>query len=199
MGPIAALDSVFTKFFSVRGRASRSEYWWFVFMRVVILFAAIAGDLLLFDPNAPVSLNPLSYFSGMWILITIIPSFTVAIRRLHDTGRSGLYYFTQGVPLVGGLLFLILMCLDSERGDNLYGPPPFGPRGSTYSGVSDIDLGIAQIAPQKPVKHNPYAGYAYLDRADEAPSPEMIAARKEAVSELYRTRVLGQKPSPQHG
>ena len=199
MGPIAALDSVFTKYFTLRGRAPRSEYWWFVVMQFVILWVAVAGDLWLLDPSGPISLNPLSYFTGVWMLITVIPQFTCAIRRLHDSGRSGIYYLVTFVPFIGWLWFLILMCLDSERGDNIYGPPPFGPRGSTYRGLSDADLGIAQITPQRDIKHNPYAGYALLDQARQEPTPEMIAARKAQVSELYRTRVLGQKPTPQEG
>jgi len=89
------------------------------------------------------------------------------------------------------------MCMDSDHRDNAYGPPPFGQRGSSYRGLSDNGLGKANGAERKP--HNPYAGNALLDRAQEEPTPEMIAARKEAVSELYRTRVLGQKPTPQPG
>ena len=38
---------------------------------------------------------------------------------------------------------------------------------------------------------------ALLDKARQEPTAEMVAARKEAVSELYRTRVLGQRPTPQ--
>ena len=190
MGPISALDSVFTKFFTLRGRASRSEYWWFALMSFVILLAAIAGDVFLFDPSKPISINPMSYFSLMWILITIIPNFTVSIRRLHDSGKSGAYYFVLFVPFVGSIIFLILMCLPSDHNQNHWGSPPFGPRGSQYDGH---DIGHVGLVPKVKKAHNPYAGYALLDQARTEPTPEMLAARKEAVSQLYQTRVLGRK------
>ena len=197
MGPIGALDSVFSKYFTIRGRASRSEYWWFVLMYTIILCFAIWGDLIFFDPTKPMSLNPFAYFTGAWMIVTIIPHFTVTVRRLHDSGKAGYWYLVILLPL-GGLILLVLMLLPSDYGDNAYGQAPFGPRGSQYQGHDISNPGL-------PVKHkaaepsNPYAGYALLDQMRAGPTPEMIAARKEAVSALYKQRVLGQAPDPEPG
>lgn len=195
MGPFSALDSVFTKYFSFKGRASRSEYWWYQLMYFIILIAAFSFDVYLFDPNAPVSLNPLSYFTSFWLLANIVPNLTVSVRRLHDSGKSGLFWLVLFIPFIGSILFIILMVLESDHRDNIYGPPPFGTRGSGYAGndLDDVSLtgrGTAQA------KGNPYAAYAYLDQARQQPSAEMIAARKEEVRSLYQTRVLGKAPPP---
>lgn len=189
MGPFQALDSVITKYFTLKGRASRSEYWWYTLMSLIILTAAVIFDIYLFDPTAPVSLNPLSYFTGFWLIFTLIPTFTVTVRRLHDSGKSGVWYLSFGLPVVGGLIWFITMILDSDHGENLYGPPPFGQRGTSYAG-NDID--DTSLTPRQAAPRNPYAGYALLDRANQPQTSEMAQARKAEVSDYYRSRVLGQ-------
>lgn len=192
MGPIRAVDSVFSKFFTLRGRASRSEYWWFQLMSVLILCAAVAGDLWLFDPAAPLTLNPFAYFTSTWVIVIFIPQFTVTVRRLHDSGKSGLWYLTFLLPFVGWLFHLVTMLLPSDHGDNFYGPPPFGGGGSRYMAS---DPGDPTLTPRRPRDHNPYAGYALLDQANRPVTAEMQAARKAQMQDYYRTRVLGQAPA----
>lgn len=194
MGPLGAIDSVFTQFFSLRGRACRSEYWWFLLMHTIITFAAVFADVWIFisNPQPVPSLNPFSYFTTFWLIITIIPMFTLTIRRLHDSGKSGWWYLTFSLPVVGWIFWLVTMCQDSERGANSYGPPPFGPRGSTYDGVDPANPNVTHRRQQT---HNPYAGYALVAKADAPVTPEMQAARKEQMAEYYRTRVLGQPGS----
>ena len=55
------------------GRATRSEYWW-----CALVYHIGVGTLL--------ALNPVLF--GLWAIVTLIPSFTVMVRRLHDTNRS---------------------------------------------------------------------------------------------------------------
>ncbi|MEY1554010.1 DUF805 domain-containing protein [Yoonia sp. R2331] len=183
-----------SKYFTLRGRATRSEYWWYFLMYIIITCAALAFDVYLYDPFQPVSLNPFSYFTSFWLIVNIIPQFTVTVRRLHDTDKSGFWYLINLVPL-GWVVMLVFMVLPSDPRDNSYGPPPFGPRGSKYQGhdLDDISLtGNSAARAQEP--HNPYAAYAALERSRQPASPEMIAARKEQVTALYQQRVLGRKP-----
>ena len=191
MGPFKALDSVFTQFATFKGRAPRSEYWWFVFMNVIITFCALVGDLYLLDPYATPSLNPFSYFTGFWLIITFIPGLAVTIRRLHDAGYSGLWYLISFVPF-GWIALLILMVLPSEPGANIYGPPPFGGGGSTYGSRGLDDPHAILNGPQSPQKADPYAPYAALERARRPKSEEMIAAQKEEVNDYFRKHVLKQ-------
>jgi uncharacterized membrane protein YhaH (DUF805 family) len=189
MGPFKALDSVITQYATFRGRASRSEFWWFALMHFLIMLCAIAGDLYLFDPFAPITLNPFAYFTGFWIIATIIPQLAVTIRRLHDAGYSGLWYFIAFVPL-GTLVLLVLTVLPSEAGANIYGPPPFGGGGSTYGSRGLDDPHAVLNAPQRPAKADPYAPYAALERARQPKSADLIAAQKEEINDYFRTRVL---------
>ena len=54
-----------------------------------------------------------------------LPSLAVAVRRLHDTNRSGwFYYLISLIPLVGVIILIVFMCQDSARGPNRYGPSP---------------------------------------------------------------------------
>ena len=77
-------DSVSTclrKYFVVEGRASLSEFWWFQLIWVVAYLS-----IILFSNN-----EPIVFFSLGIIILIAIPLFTVGIRRLHDTNKSGLY------------------------------------------------------------------------------------------------------------
>jgi len=90
------------------GRASRSEYWWFY------LFTLIAGLAAEIVGSTVGNLATLAFF---------LPSLALAVRRLHDVGRSGwwvLILFTViGIPV-----FLYWMVKDSDKGKNAYGEGP---------------------------------------------------------------------------
>lgn len=58
--------------------------------------------------------NPINTIYGLAVLV---PSIAVAVRRMHDIGRSGWWIL---FPLVN----LVFLCLDSEPGENEYGPNP---------------------------------------------------------------------------
>jgi uncharacterized membrane protein YhaH (DUF805 family) len=58
------------------------------------------------------------------ILIYIIPSYSLTIRRLHDINLNGYFYLTQFIPLIGSVIFLILMFIKGTENTNRYGPPP---------------------------------------------------------------------------
>ena len=57
-------------------------------------------------------------------LIALIPSISVFVRRMHDIGRSGWWYWLALVPLVGVIVLLVFLLTGSDRGDNQYGPEP---------------------------------------------------------------------------
>ena len=59
-------------------------------------------------------------------LAVLVPSIAVTIRRLHDTERSGWWILIAFVPLVGGIVLLVFMCLDGTGGPNKFGPDPKG-------------------------------------------------------------------------
>lgn len=191
MGPLAAVNSVFSKFFNIMGRASRAEYWWYIGFYVVVMIAAISFDVWSLGAAGVVGklpYNPFDYFSTYWLLINFVPSITVTVRRLHDAGFSGFFFLLYFVPFIGGLMVFIMMLLPSKPDTNIYGPPPHLPGSGTNRRMSTDRSGTARA-------HDPMQGYAVLDRINEKPTPEVIAARKEEVRALYEQRVLG-RPAP---
>mgnify|MGYP002398761287 CR=1 FL=1 len=57
-------------------------------------------------------------------LIRLIPIYAVIVRRLHDTGKSGWYYFIHLIPFAGPVLLLIAYLTPGNTGPNQYGPDP---------------------------------------------------------------------------
>ena len=70
------------------------------------------------------------------LLGTIIPGLAVAVRRLHDVGKSGWFIFIWIVPLVGPFWLLIILASEGSHGKNVYGENPKRP----YSEINDIGL-----------------------------------------------------------
>jgi uncharacterized membrane protein YhaH (DUF805 family) len=58
------------------------------------------------------------------LVAVLIPGIAVSVRRLHDTGKSGWWLLIGLVPLLGGIVLLVFMVLDSQPGQNQYGPHP---------------------------------------------------------------------------
>ena len=64
--------------------------------------------------------------STIWALVVLLPFLSVTIRRLHDTDRSGWWWWIWLVPCVGPIVLLVFMLLDSTPGDNRFGANPKG-------------------------------------------------------------------------
>lgn len=115
------------------GRARRKEYWYFILFNLIISFGiSLFENILYFSghggnirSNIPLA-APIGYFSLIYFLFIITPSFTVSVRRLHDTGRSAWFLLLIFIPAVGFMVLLILMCIDSTYGLNKYGLNPKG-------------------------------------------------------------------------
>jgi uncharacterized membrane protein YhaH (DUF805 family) len=97
------------------GRARRLEYWMFVLFNILFAVAACIVDLIL-------GTFPLLYV--VYILAIIVPGIAVTVRRLHDVGKSGWWYFICLIPIIGGIWLLVLLCTDGTPGANNYGPSP---------------------------------------------------------------------------
>lgn len=60
----------------------------------------------------------------IYSLAMLIPSLAVVVRRLHDLGKSGWFYFIGLIPIVGSIILLIWFFTEGQRGSNEYGPDP---------------------------------------------------------------------------
>ena len=103
-----------------KGRARRKELWGYaLFLSLFYIGAFIIALIIDSILELPI-FTVLLYIST---LAFIIPSISAPVRRLHDTGRSGGWYFISFVPFIGGIWLFVLTLLDSEPGSNIYGPP----------------------------------------------------------------------------
>ena len=102
------------------GRARRTEYWMFILINIVVSFLLTIIDVLLFG----IALGGIGILSTIYALGIFIPSLAVIVRRLHDTGKSGMYIFLAFIPIIGVIILLVFMITEGERGSNKYGPDP---------------------------------------------------------------------------
>ena len=111
------------------GRARRKEYWMFVLFNSIFAFAwaflftlvfALVGNYRYEDEitNASVMAN-LSY-----MIIMMLPSMAVTVRRLHDIGKSGWMILIGLIPFVGSVWLFVLMLMDGQPEENKYGQNP---------------------------------------------------------------------------
>ena len=66
----------------------------------------------------------LTWIIYIFYALTFIPMLSACVRRLHDTGRSGLYYLVILIPIAGIFILLSFLCQDSDPNPNIYGPSP---------------------------------------------------------------------------
>lgn len=101
------------------GRARRSEYWGFVLVNSILTIVLNVIDLIIFGIDSP--LRPLASLFG---LMMFLPNLAVAVRRLHDVGKSGWTMLFGLIPLFGALYLIFLFFSDGERMENQYGLDP---------------------------------------------------------------------------
>ena len=98
------------KYATFSGRARRKEFWYFLLFLYIAIFAAAFIDGALGT----------EFIMMIVYLGLIVPYFVVAVRRMHDVGKSGWFIL---IPIYN----IILAATDSEPGTNEYGPNPKNP------------------------------------------------------------------------
>jgi len=92
--------SVLKNYVGFSGRARRKEYWMFTLINAIV-GAIINVIQLILGLELP-------YLSMLYLLATFLPVLALAIRRLHDTDRSGAWALLFFVPFIGWLVLLVL-------------------------------------------------------------------------------------------
>ena len=117
-----AIKRYWTDNWTAKGRASRSEFWKgslgnALLLGIVFYFLG----LLLATPELAFVLIALQTVVS---LVTSWIGTILTMRRLHDIGKSGWWYWIALIPLIGTILLLIWMCRASDAAENQYGPTP---------------------------------------------------------------------------
>jgi uncharacterized membrane protein YhaH (DUF805 family) len=101
--------AVLQNYANFNGRARRSEYWFFALFNMIFSIALMVLGITIRFP----------LLSTIYSFAVLIPSIGVAVRRMHDVGKSGWYLL---IPIYN----LILACTEGDKGDNEYGADPKG-------------------------------------------------------------------------
>ena len=102
------------------GRARRTEFWMYILFNFIFSMLAFCIDLA-------VGVATGFGFALLFFLYTvgsIIPSLTVTVRRLHDTGRTGWWMLIGAIPLLGAIILIVFYVQPGQSGPNQYGPDP---------------------------------------------------------------------------
>lgn len=113
----------YKNYINFKGRTRRLEYWMFILINVVIIMTL--GFLgAYFEENHQSDI----FFSifAIYFLFNMVPFLALIVRRLHDMGKSGWYWFVRFIPVIGPIWLLIMLCTDSEHGPNKWGNNPKG-------------------------------------------------------------------------
>ena len=140
----AVKNTVKNNYIGFSGRASRSEFWWFVLFQNLVLFggyivvfgyifAGLNEDGTVSVPGGEgAKMSAETFFNlirmpMLLYLALLLPSLAVSVRRLHDVGRSGLWLLIGIIPLVnciGGIVLLVWMIQDGNAHVNAFGAVP---------------------------------------------------------------------------
>lgn len=123
-----SIRTCFQKFVTFSGRAQRSEFWWFALFNLLGSFVLGLVDAILFgwasdDPQ---------FLNGIFSLVMFLPSISVAVRRLHDTDRSGWWWWIILIPLIGWIILIVWYATKGTDGPNRFGPDPLDGPSSGY-------------------------------------------------------------------
>lgn len=122
---------VLKQYADFNGRARRKEYWMFALFNIIFIIVAIILDNIIgfnidIDWIAVVVIGDAGYglVYFLYALAVLIPSLAVAVRRLHDIGKSGWMILISLIPIIGVIWLLVLLVTDSNPGENEYGANP---------------------------------------------------------------------------
>jgi uncharacterized membrane protein YhaH (DUF805 family) len=125
MNPGEAIRSCFQRYIDPTGRARRSELWWWM------AFTTAVYVLLSLLPESAAIIT-----KAIFALGTLLPSFAVQIRRLHDIDRTGWWLLIAFIPVIGWIVLLVWACMRGTAGDNRFGPDPLGSEAAVPASVS---------------------------------------------------------------
>ena len=116
------------------GRAPRSEYWWFALFAALLGIVTLVLDGFLGTYAVTSSGRMIGFINSIFLLAILLPSIAVAVRRLHDTDRSGWFYLLIFVPIIGSIVLIVFFIQQGINGGNRFGDDPLRPasRGSIF-------------------------------------------------------------------
>ncbi len=121
------VDTVKNKYADFKGRATRSDFWYFTLFSILLSILFTLIDTFGINPllgMTPEEAAEGGIFAGVFALVMLIPHIAVGVRRLHDIGKSGWWYLLILIPLLGTLVLIFFFVTDTQAGENAYSSNP---------------------------------------------------------------------------
>jgi uncharacterized membrane protein YhaH (DUF805 family) len=160
-----AVISAFRSFAVFKGRAGRSEFWYFVLFFCGGVLTAATIDILL-DRTSGEHLGPIT---AIFILVSLLPYYAVSVRRLHDIDRSGWFALIGAIPIPGYILLIYWYCQPGSSGSNRFGSHVATTRpGEALASMTGSSTDVVTASPVTPTKsaktdlfgHSSVGGYS---------------------------------------
>ncbi len=115
---LAAVGLGFRRYFTFRGRAARTDFWWWVLFGVLVSFSSIGLDQLV-----GVQVRDSGLVSSIAYFALLLPTITYSVRRWHDLGHTGWWTLMSLIPCAGGIAELLWLTKPGDELPNRFGPP----------------------------------------------------------------------------
>ena len=175
MGPVEAVAQYYKNYAVFSGRARRAEYWWPMLLFVIVYFVAVALIEMVADPEVQ-ALAALIFLG--FLILSILPSVAVVVRRLHDMNYSGWIILAFLIPIAGPIAQLVMMTSRGTLGPNRFGPDPLT--------LGPITQHFEQMHPGLPEP----SGYP------QAAFPSHVVPPQPSVAESYLSATTPPKAGP---
>ena len=116
---VSAYLNAMRRYFDFSGRSTRSQYWLFTLFLLIIGIVAIVIDGAAGLGRLSSGFGPVT---ALVLLIHLIPSWSLTVRRLHDIGRSGWWVLIGLIPILGVIVMLVFLCTASKPTPNRGSP-----------------------------------------------------------------------------
>ena len=118
---INAVRRAYSNYSTLQGRATRSDYWWFLLYQWLVYIFLVSVCVFASDFfKSEYLFTPLILF----VLLNVIPNFTILVRRLHDSSKSGYWLLLLLITIPLCFLVILIFTLLPSDGDNRYGADP---------------------------------------------------------------------------
>ena len=131
----------FQKYADFSGRSTRPEFWWFYLANILISMGLYILSLIFIFMEIPMLGGIMMFGFFIYTLAVLIPYLAVAVRRLHDTNRSGWFLLLSLIPLVGPIILIVFWAQETYPQDNNWGPVP-GSGSNLEDSLVDFDKDI---------------------------------------------------------
>ena len=130
MGFVGAIKNGFRNYARTTGRASRSEYWYWVLFSVLVSIAGGLIDMAIFGADSTTGV-----IGPLLGLALIVPDVSVTIRRLHDLDRTWPWLLIW-ITGIGAIVLLVWFCMRGTRGPNRFGDDPLAAEADVTSSAA---------------------------------------------------------------